>query len=107
MPKQPTPKRLKSAASEKKASLKRAVVPMPSDVKRLLVTRKLLGAYQARPAYQQNDYLGWMSRAKLPATRQKRIEQMLDELKRGGVYMKMKWAPRASAGRSGPTRAAR
>jgi uncharacterized protein YdeI (YjbR/CyaY-like superfamily) len=81
-------------AAINKASLKRAVQPMPADVRRMLTARGLMKAYRARPAYQQNDYLGWTARAKLPATRQKRLEQMLDELEHGGVYMKMKWTPR-------------
>ena len=42
-----------------------------------------------RPPYQRNDYIGWITRAKLPATRQKRLEQMLDELEKGDAYMKM------------------
>jgi uncharacterized protein YdeI (YjbR/CyaY-like superfamily) len=50
-----------------------------------------MDTYRSRPAYQQNDYVGWITRAKLPATRQKRIQQMLDELESGGVYMKMSW----------------
>jgi hypothetical protein len=33
-------------------------------------------------------------RAKLETTRQKRLNQMLDELEKGGVYMKMKWKPK-------------
>ncbi len=57
----------------------------------LINTQGLMGAYLARPPYQQNDYIGWVTRAKLEATKQKRINQMLDELERGGVYMKMKW----------------
>jgi uncharacterized protein YdeI (YjbR/CyaY-like superfamily) len=52
---------------------------------------KAMDAYRARPAYQQNDYIGYITRAKLAATREKRIGQMVDELKSGGVYMKMKW----------------
>jgi hypothetical protein len=48
-------------------------------------------AYRARPAYQQNDYVGWIARSKLPATRAKRLAQMLDELGKGGVYMHMTW----------------
>jgi len=63
---------------------------MPPDVKNALVSNDLLNDYKARPAYQQNDYIGWITRAKLPATRTKRLEQMLKELKVGGVYMKMK-----------------
>jgi uncharacterized protein YdeI (YjbR/CyaY-like superfamily) len=59
----------------------------------LLEARGLMDAYRARPPYQQNDYIGWIQRAKLESTRQKRLNQMLDELERGGVYMKMKWNP--------------
>jgi uncharacterized protein YdeI (YjbR/CyaY-like superfamily) len=50
-----------------------------------------MNAYLARPPYQQNDYIGWITRAKLESTKQKRLNQMLDELELGGVYMKMKW----------------
>lgn len=48
---------------------------------------------QRRPGapYQQNDYLGWISRAKLDATKAKRLAQMLEELERGDRYMKMAW----------------
>lgn len=67
---------------------------MPANVRTALNKRKLMAAYRRRPAYQQNDYLGWMARAKLPETRQRRLKQMLDELERGGVYMKMKWGAR-------------
>ena len=48
-----------------------------------------MAAYLARPAYQQNDYLGWIARAKRPETEAQRLAQMLDELEQGGVYMKM------------------
>lgn len=67
---------------------------MPADVRTALEEGGLIAAYKQRPAYQQNDYLGWIERAVQPATRQKRLKQMLDELKRGGVYMNMKWKPR-------------
>jgi len=40
---------------------------------------------------QQNDYIGWVTHAKRDATRQKRLNQMLDELEHGGIYMKMTW----------------
>ena len=46
--------------------------------------------YESRPAYQQNDYIGWIERAKRQETKEKRFQQMVDELKAGGVYMKMK-----------------
>jgi uncharacterized protein YdeI (YjbR/CyaY-like superfamily) len=64
---------------------------MPAFVREALEAKKLVAAYEARPRYQRNDYLGWIARAKLPATRQKRLAQMLDELQRGDVYMKMAW----------------
>jgi hypothetical protein len=56
-------------------------------------TRGLMDAYLARPPYQQNDYIGSLrvTRAKLEPTKQKRLNQMLDELEHGGIYMKMKW----------------
>lgn len=71
--------------------LKRDVYEMPKDVHDALTKGKVMDAYRSRPAYQQNDYVGWITRAKLPATREKRVNQMLDELKSGGVYMNMKW----------------
>ena len=64
---------------------------MPTDVREAIDKRKLMDLYHSRPAYQQNDYVGWIVRSKLPATRQKRLEQMLDELEKGGVYMHMSW----------------
>lgn len=74
--------------------LKRKRHPIPADVRTALEQGGLMAAYKLRPAYQQNDYIGWILRAVRPATRQKRLKQMLDELKRGGVYMSMKWTPR-------------
>ncbi|MFD9900755.1 YdeI/OmpD-associated family protein [Mesorhizobium sp. NPDC059025] len=71
--------------------LTRAINPMPEDVRVALDQNGLGAAYAARPDYQQNDYLGWISRAKREETRLKRLNQMLDELKRGGVYMNMAW----------------
>ena len=46
--------------------------------------------YESRPAYQQNDYIGWIEREKRQETKEKRLQQMVDELKADGVYMKMK-----------------
>jgi uncharacterized protein YdeI (YjbR/CyaY-like superfamily) len=74
--------------------LTRNLNAMPDFVHAALAERGLLDAYHARPAYQQNDYLGWIIRAKRPETQQKRLNQMLDELEHGGVYMKMKWQPK-------------
>jgi len=67
---------------------------MPEFVRAALESRNLIEVYLRRPDYQQNDYVGWITRAKLPATRQKRLEQMLDELFRGDVYMKMSYRPK-------------
>lgn len=53
----------------------------------------LLDAYKARPPYQRNDYLGWINRARRPETKERRLQQMLAELERGDVYMKMDWRP--------------
>jgi uncharacterized protein YdeI (YjbR/CyaY-like superfamily) len=71
--------------------LKRPVQPMPSGVRAALEKRGLTAAYEARPAYQRNDYLGWIAQAKRDETKAKRLAQMLDELDRGGVYMNMPW----------------
>ena len=45
------------------------------------------------PPYQQSDYIGSLcvTRAKLKTTRQKRLNQMLGELKGGKLYMNMLW----------------
>ena len=64
---------------------------MPEFFREALLARGLMTAYLARPPYQQNDYIGWITRAKQETTRKKRLNQMLDELERGGTYMNMKW----------------
>lgn len=70
---------------------------MPDDVRAALVARGALDDYHSRPAYQRNDYLGWIAGAKRADTRRRRIEQMLEELERGGVYMKMDHLPSRKA----------
>ncbi|MTI87082.1 MAG: hypothetical protein FH748_03845 [Balneolaceae bacterium] len=67
---------------------------MADFVKKALEDRELMGAYKLRPPYQQNDYLRWINRAKRDPTKQKRLNQMLDELEKGDVYMKMKHKPK-------------
>lgn len=64
---------------------------MPRFVIARLTKEKLMDAFRARPAYQQNDYLSWIKRAKQEQTRIKRLEQMIKELEKGNVYMKMAW----------------
>ena len=75
------------------SSLKRPPQPMPPEVAAALVSAGLRKAYDARPPHQRNDYLAWIARAKRPETRARRLAQMLDELRRGDVYMKMDWPP--------------
>ena len=75
------------------SSLSRSIHPMPDFVERALLDRNLMEAYRQRPPYQQNDYIGWITRAKRQETIQKRLVQMLDELEQGDVYMKMEWKP--------------
>lgn len=77
-----------------KPPVRRARHPMPANIRRALTQRGLMSAYRERPAYQQNDYLGWIARAVRDATQQRRLDQMLDELAAGDVYMKMVWSPR-------------
>ena len=67
--------------------------PMPVFVKNALEKNKLMDDYSSRPPYQQNDYIGWITHAKLKETQQKRLNQILDELKRGDKYMNMDWKP--------------
>ena len=74
---------------------------MPPEVERALEYAGLMEAYQARPPYQRNDYLGWIDRAKRPETKARRVRQMLDELERGDVYMKMVWRPGGARGPEG------
>ena len=76
-------------------TLKRAQNPMPEFVKAALESEGVAAAYAARPPYQRNDYLGWISRAKREATQAKRLRQMLDELAAGDAYMGMAWRGKA------------
>ena len=69
------------------SNLKRPRHPMPDFVKRALEERGLMEAYKERPAYQQNDYVGWINQAKRQETKEKRLRQMLDEFEMGSVYM--------------------
>lgn len=75
----------------KRSSLTRPRHRMPADLRKALVTLGLLSAYRARPPYQRNDYLGWIARAKRPETREKRLRQMVRELRSGDRYMNMPW----------------
>ena len=73
--------------------MKRRIYDMPKYIEEQLLCYGVMEDYLQRPAYQRNDYIGWIERAKREETKKKRIIQMLDELKIGGVYMKMKHSP--------------
>ncbi|WP_332688900.1 YdeI/OmpD-associated family protein [Devosia sp.] len=64
---------------------------MPDFVGQALDERGLRNQYDARPPYQRNDYLLWINKAKRDETKRKHLDQMLEELEAGGVYMGMKW----------------
>jgi uncharacterized protein YdeI (YjbR/CyaY-like superfamily) len=72
---------------------KRPRYAVPAFIRLALKISGLLDAYRARPAYQQNDYVGWIVRAKQAETRVKRLKQMLGELRRGDCYMNMVYRP--------------
>jgi uncharacterized protein YdeI (YjbR/CyaY-like superfamily) len=69
--------------------------PMPGNVRDALAKRNLSDAFEARPDYQQNDYLKWIAAANGPTTKQQRLDQMLDELHNGAVFKGEPWSPPA------------
>lgn len=79
--------------NDQPSHLKRPLHPMPEFVQSALLQRGLVEAYQDRPPYQRNDYLGWIARAKRKETQEKRLAQMLDELAGGDRYMGMAYRP--------------
>ncbi|AVX03996.1 hypothetical protein MXMO3_01466 [Maritalea myrionectae] len=82
------------AKTTKLENLQRDIQPMPEAVAKALRDNGLQAAYEERPAYQRNDYLSWINRAVRPATKDKRLNQMLEELAAGDKYMGMKWKKR-------------
>ncbi len=67
---------------------------MPDFIQQSLNQHGLMEAYRSRPAYQQNDYIGWITRARRVETQEKRLAQMLVELEKGNKYMNMDYRPR-------------
>jgi hypothetical protein len=67
--------------------------PLPGNVRAALDKRNLMDAYLARPDYQRGDYLKWIAQAAGPAAKQKRLDQMLEELEKGNVFKGEPWAP--------------
>ena len=76
-------------------ALTRDLQPMPDFVAEALDEAGLRMAYDARPPYQRNDYLGWINRAKRPETKERRLAVMLAELRAGEGYMNMPWRARS------------
>ena len=71
--------------------MKRKVYDIPDFIVSALDESGLWEQYRARPPYQCNDYIGWIIRGKREETRQKRLTQMLDELRNGDAYMGMRY----------------
>lgn len=84
---------MSGAWSEPGRPRRRPRYPMPEEIAATLDREGLRAAYDARPPYQRNDYLGWIGRAVRKQTRLSRIEQMVDELRAGSGYMGMPWSP--------------
>ena len=70
---------------------------MPGFVKSALASRSLTEAYQARPKYQQTEYLTWIHAGKLNDEKRRRLTQMLDELAAGDAFQGKPWTPPAPA----------
>lgn len=71
------------------APRKKPVHEMPEFIRKALEESGLMEAYKARPDYQQNDYIGWIIGAKQQETKERRLSQMLEELRMGDRYMNM------------------
>jgi len=69
------------------SKMTRRVYDIPDYVAAALDESGLWERYRARPPYQRNDYIGWITRGKREKTRQKRLTQMLEELQSGDAYM--------------------
>ena len=64
----------------KTGSLTRVIHLMPDFVSEALQENNLMVAYYHRPAYQQNDYVGWIARAKRLETKTKRLSQIPNDI---------------------------
>lgn len=81
------PVRLKTITA--RAANRSGSVPVPPVIRARLKKEGLEPRFQALAFSYRRGYLGWITGAKLEATRTQRIRQMLDELRGGRVYMKM------------------
>lgn len=71
-----------------KAQYKRG--PMPKHIKRALTKKGLMKNYLKRPVQQQSNYIGWIEEPGKAKDQEKRLNQMLDELKVGDTYTETK-----------------
>jgi hypothetical protein len=74
-----------------KNKLTRKIKDIPAFVEKALKEENLMEKYKQRPDYQKNDYIRWITQAKLETTQLKRLAIMLSDLKKGDVYMGMKY----------------
>lgn len=79
--------------------LRRPLTPMPGWVREALEAKGLIAAFRARPDYQRNDWLGWITAAARPETQKRRAEKMFAELAQGHGYMGMAWQPKPGGAR--------
>jgi hypothetical protein len=84
-------KELSPEATESREIRKKSILELPGAIKKILLAENLLESYENRPFYQRNDYLHWITDAKREETRNKRIQQMLEELRAGNIYMNMEY----------------
>ena len=78
-------------ADKKKEPKPHPVNKMGNFIKDRLIQEDLMKEYESRPYYQRNDYLSWINQAKLEKTRKKRLDQMIEELRTGSLYMNMEY----------------
>ncbi|MCL2479107.1 MAG: YdeI/OmpD-associated family protein [Treponema sp.] len=82
---------VKDMSNTDSARMTREIHEIPDYISSALDNGSLWELYNARPPYQRNDYIGWITRGKREETRKKRLNQMIDELRSGSAYMGMKY----------------
>ena len=80
---------LSGAKPKRRTAPPKVPADLPRAMEQLLDGHNLLKAFRARAPYQQRGYLAWISQAKQDATRERRAQTMLKELKQG-TYMPAK-----------------
>ena len=65
-------------------------VNLPDWYKKVLQKEKLLEKYESQIYTYRKGYLQWIEGAKQPQTKEKRINQMISEVRGGKIYMGMK-----------------